>query len=1505
MKNNKISCLIILLILLNICLSSIGAGKIDNNEIKSAFTVIDSNNKQILINVKFPDQFEKERFFLTVPPDAKITPEIIEGEFAISDTSKKESPAQKAALNIIQTKDDFKKYRDFIKTDKLFSIADEGFIRFNRIISIEFKKESVSQITPSSLKIKLSFDKPFEKEKIFDSSLKKNDSGFSKIFAELIKNSEDIDNYASKKIPVFLDEYNDGIFKEYNNSQKDSKWFKVKIESAGYCRINNEVLKKVGLDFSQINNFKGAVNIDNSNNTRIFCEGKEIQKYVYWDSVKETSQKDSIIFYAKQPNNQYSKYDIYWINISSKDEVFKSIWTPLPRSDNNLTTFSHTKVFEQDNKMLKPAEILSEEHPQWVWDELSTDTQKITFDLPYLTTSTDKSNIDISFIKNKEYALGRDEIVFKINDNDFTFKTAKDQSFSVDSKILKPKDNNLEISLKAGQIPQKIEASIYLDSFKITYPREFHADNGQLEFSLPENLTVEDVHLNIGGFENTTPILFERNTKNKIWYKAVEKDNKGICSIDLWVEKGASYFISDIEKIPLVENVELDENANLRDKNNSADYVIISYKDFIPNLKPLIDLRESQGYHTKVVDVQDIYDEFNYGIESPFAIKYFLTYAMLNWEKYKPENVLLVGDATSDYIGAYRNDIINYVPSYTVPQKRGEEWASDYWFTLICGKDSLGDFNIGRLSARTPEEVQIIVDKIIHYETKAPLSQWRSTFGYVADDENYDKDCEELKIEDSPPYFISRNVYQHNYSYVDNFMIPDKIADEKKSKISPPTTYNIREMFNTGALYVNYYGHGSPNIWSTERIWFGGDSANSDNLMLDNIDYLPFIVTMTCSTGAIDFPNAPWNICISEDMMRVKNGGSVAMLVPTGPYYTDNHKLMSKTINDAMFNKNFRHFGDITSYSKIENFLNKKNDALSFMLLFLGDPAQRINLPDELFDLETSQKYLEPTNDNTVVISGNVKNIRAGKVNIVVQNPLDNIYKKEEIQLKNHKFTYNLSIPKNAEKGRWKIRAYIKDNADKNDAAGGVDIFVDSKLADIRTFFYANIKDKKIKVGESAKINLKIKNMSSIPIDDLKYKIIDTFDNKQIQERTVAVPANEYYSDDIEITLDEPGIHNIEVSLLNYYKDEKKRIAYTEKKSLAIAVLDNSRKVDPAISNHTVSFQKEDVMLNGIPMINAQIYNLGIEDIKSLSVRIEKESGTIIPNTNISLANIKAGESISITLPTSRNFLIFKTDLYLVLDPHKTLKGDNVSNNKILLSPKDFGYTNLEITKNSISFIPEVPTEGHTVFIHVKIRNKGTVEAKKVKVLGYIGDPQKDGTSLTDMTEVFNNFTIPVIGVGEVYETVLRWDPIKNKGNHNIYITVKTDRETIEINPLNNVAYKTIKIKSKAKFKPQEMKLGTVLKETVGKEMPLIAKFKNIGETDGEDIAVIFFKSKEQTEENEIGRIFIKEVKAGEVKEVPFNWQYKEGELTQDFNPSFQVGFKSSTQRVSNLDNDE
>ena len=88
--------------------------------------------------------------------------------------------------------------------------------------------------------------------------------------------------------------------------------------------------------------------------------------------------------------------------------------------------------------------------------------------------------------------------------------------------------------------------------------------------------------------------------------------------------------------------------------------MIITHQDFMGSLGPLKSLRESQGWSVALIDVEDLYDEFNFGVESPQALKDFLYRADHHWQK-PPRSVLLVGDASFDprnYLGLGDFDVV-------------------------------------------------------------------------------------------------------------------------------------------------------------------------------------------------------------------------------------------------------------------------------------------------------------------------------------------------------------------------------------------------------------------------------------------------------------------------------------------------------------------------------------------------------------------------------------------------------------------------------------------------------------------------------------------------------------------------------------------------------------------------------------------------------------------------------------------------------------------------------
>ncbi len=182
--------------------------------------------------------------------------------------------------------------------------------------------------------------------------------------------------------------------------------------------------------------------------------------------------------------------------------------------------------------------------------------------------------------------------------------------------------------------------------------------------------------------------------------------------------------------------------SGLRSPSIKGNYLIIAHPVFMNALDELKEHRENQGFHVVVANIEDIYNDFNHGRFSPFAIKTFLRTAYQSWE-IPPEYTLLVGDGhynykgdNSDYFMRQANpEIVDGYPNF-IPTihgwsdgglEGGGETPMDHRFATIEGKDKIPDLHIGRLPIHTVSELRSVIQKIIAYETESgPNPEWRS-----------------------------------------------------------------------------------------------------------------------------------------------------------------------------------------------------------------------------------------------------------------------------------------------------------------------------------------------------------------------------------------------------------------------------------------------------------------------------------------------------------------------------------------------------------------------------------------------------------------------------------------------------------------------------------------------------------------------------------------------------------------------------------------------------------
>ena len=85
---------------------------------------------------------------------------------------------------------------------------------------------------------------------------------------------------------------------------------------------------------------------------------------------------------------------------------------------------------------------------------------------------------------------------------------------------------------------------------------------------------------------------------------------------------------------------------DLRADASGEDYVIVAHPRLLQAIQPLAQYHREHGHTVAVLNVDDIYDQFNDGIIHPVAIRNLIEWGMRHWAN-KPRYLRLVGDASA------------------------------------------------------------------------------------------------------------------------------------------------------------------------------------------------------------------------------------------------------------------------------------------------------------------------------------------------------------------------------------------------------------------------------------------------------------------------------------------------------------------------------------------------------------------------------------------------------------------------------------------------------------------------------------------------------------------------------------------------------------------------------------------------------------------------------------------------------------------------------------------
>lgn len=740
-------------------------------------------------------------------------------------------------------------------------------------------------------------------------------------------------------------------------------WYKAVVRENGIYRIDRTMLIQAGapvnsLDPSSFRIFSGGGRVLPLDNANPFLELEEMAIFVWGEEDGTFDSEDFILFYGWSANdwdydftakaigfhtNPFTDDNVFWLTFDpsasfpdnpqrmrSKDG---SLAEPIPIIPSMFDSRIHV---EQDRSLRKYSSGYVADYFNWYW--LESPSVRLFTSLPGALPEEGglirvrHTDAYPSIRVNGEPA----EVIDSLSTASLTVA----RSFDFHGGMV----DTLDISFPGAA---------FLDWYEIEYSRRFECHDGQLLFESPEeagvaqyeisNLHSSDLHL----FDLSD--YFEVGRIEGVWTDGQSAMFQDTVKADL----KNRYLLVDQSKIKSPAEFFADEKSNLRETANQADFLIITHPDFYDQMQSLKVFRESFNHMSvEVVKLQDVYDEFSGGPSDPVAIRDFLKFAYQSWETPAPAYALLVGDGHYDFKDHLGTGAGNFVPPFA-PTWQGDRSVSDenyvYFgrYGFLDSDSTYGpldrglDMVISRWPVRTRDEVEVVLDKVIGYESEPEFGTWRNLITLVADDEFtstssseafHTRDTEELAKLHVPSAFNLHKIYLMEYP-----------SDIKKEK--PEAEEAVINAFNSGTLIVNYMGHGNPDVWSHERVF----KRSEDIPRLTNKRKLPLVYTASCSIGL--FFN-PFGEGMGEQFLRSEDRGSIATISATWLVYPDPNAALNYDVYDLLLNRNSLSVGEALYIAKL---LRQPNSNDRQFILF-GDPVMKLAVPG----LEVQLTQLRP-----------------------------------------------------------------------------------------------------------------------------------------------------------------------------------------------------------------------------------------------------------------------------------------------------------------------------------------------------------------------------------------------------------------------------------------------------------------------------------------------------------------------------------------------------------------
>ena len=611
-----------------------------------------------------------------------------------------------------------------------------------------------------------------------------------------------------------------GAVRQQNNLAGQAA-VKIGVTQEGWYRIPQQDLAAAGL----------SSNAD-ARNLQLFVDGTQVPMVVNGEADGRLDASDSVEFYGMGLNSAVTNTRVYWLTVGGQPGA-RIKATPTDGSQSGTASF--TTAVERKDRTLYFAGLRNGETENFFGPVVAGASVDQSLTLTNIAATTAPASLEVhlqgvTVTPHQVRVTFNGTVVGTVN---FNGQGRGKGSFLIPQNQLLEGLNTVQLIALGGGSDISLA-----DRVRVSYAHTLMADNNLLRPAAKAGQPIT-----IGGF--TSPdirvidVTDANNPQELTGSIGGSINNSTITLTPPGV--GTRSLLAFTEARVMSGAAKANGLSNWREEGLQLDYVMITTGELKASLTPLKALRESQGLSVAIVDVEDLYDEFNFGNKSPKAIKDFLQFTRDGWRQ-MPRFVLFAGDSSFDpknYLGFGDSDLVPtklYDSAYM-------EAVSDDWFVDFQGT-GFPAIASGRLPVRTPAEAAAMVGKIVGYENSTGSNSVLLTYDL---DDGYNFAAIGATLRSLVPAGIPVTEIARGTS--DDATIKSQIL----------------AAINQGQTIVNYNGHGSVNQWR------GNILTNTDASAMTNTQKLSLFIMMTCLNGYFNDPSLD---SLAEALLKASGGAS-------------------------------------------------------------------------------------------------------------------------------------------------------------------------------------------------------------------------------------------------------------------------------------------------------------------------------------------------------------------------------------------------------------------------------------------------------------------------------------------------------------------------------------------------------------------------------------------------------------------------------------------------------